>query len=67
MTKQELRKALERATGSPFIKASQFAQFIGDKNVTRVKRKYLKDIPAIDGRLYLIDEVADYLKGRIQL
>lgn len=61
MTKTEIRKALERATGSPFIKASQLAKYVGDKNVQRVRRKYLIHCQCLPGKLYLIEEVAEYM------
>lgn len=61
MTKTDLRRALERATGSPFIKASQLAKFVGDKNVSRVRRKYLINCQCLPGKLYLCEEVAEYM------
>ena len=49
-------------TGKGTIRASELAGFLGDKNVSRVKSKYLRGLEAIGGRAYLIPEVAERLK-----
>lgn len=67
MTKTDIRKALERATGSPFIKATELAKFLKDSNPSRIRQKYLKDCECLPGRLYLCDEVAEKLKEQCRL
>ena len=67
MTQTQIAKEIRRCVGGPFITAAQFAQFIGDKNVSRARRKYLQDLEAIDGKRYLISEVAERLKNSCRL
>lgn len=63
----DIAKELRRFTGKGTIRASEVAVFLGDKNVTRVKRKYLNGLEAIGGRAYLIPEVAERLKAQCVL
>ena len=67
MIKTEIAKELRRYTGRGTIKASEVAGFLGDKNVSRVKQKYLSGLEAIGGRAYLITDVAERLKEHCQM
>ena len=62
----DIAKELRRFTGKGTIRASEVAVFLGDKNVSRVKRKYLSGLEAIGGRAYLITDVAERLKADCQ-
>lgn len=62
MIRTDIAKELRRYTGKGTIRASELAGFLGDKNVSRVKGKYLNGLEAIGGSAYLIPEVADRLK-----
>ena len=62
MTQTEIRKALERFTGSPFIKSSELAVYVKDKNISRVKQRYLTGLECLPGKLYLCSEVAGRIK-----
>lgn len=63
----DIAKELRRFTGKGTIRASEVASFLGDKNISRVKRKYLSGLEAIGGRAYLIPEVAERLKAQCVL
>lgn len=67
MVRTDIAKELRRYTGKGTIKATEVAAFLGDKNVSRVKRKYLAGLEAIGGRAYLIPEVAERLKEHCEL
>lgn len=67
MIRTDIAKELRRYTGRGTIKASEVAGFLGDKNVSRVKQKYLSGLEAIGGRAYLITDVAERLKERCQM
>lgn len=67
MIRTDIAKELRRYTGKGTIKATEVAAFLGDKNVSRVKRKYLIGLEAIGGRAYLIPEVAERLKEHCEL
>ena len=67
MIRTDIAKELRRYTGRGTIKASEVAGFLGDKNVSRVKQKYLSGLEAIGGRAYLIPEVAERLKKHCQM
>ena len=58
----DIAKELRRFTGKGTIKAGEVAKFVGDKNVHRVRQKYLIGLEAIGGRAYLITDVAARLK-----
>lgn len=66
MIRTDIAKELRRYTGKGTIKASEVAGFLGDKNVSRVREKYLKGLEAIGGRAYLITDVAERLKESCQ-
>lgn len=67
MIRTDIAKELRRYTGKGTIKAKEVAGFLGDKNVTRVKEKYLRGLEAIGGTAYLIPEVAERLKEHCEL
>lgn len=62
MIRSDIAKELRLYTGKGTIRATELAAFLGDKNVTRVKDRYLRGLEAIGGRAYLIPEVAERLK-----
>ena len=67
MTKTELAREITRANGgSPLIKLSKIAEFVGDKNAQRVKRTYLEGLETI-GKLYFVPEVAEALKRNAKI
>lgn len=74
MTKTEIKKALiesikkgengkqKRWVCDPgTITKTQLACFVQQKNLNRVKEKYLKDLECFEGKYYLIDDVAQNL------
>ena len=63
MIRTDIANAMRRFTGREVIRASELAAFLGVKNVTRVKDRYLRGLEAIGGRVYLIQEVAERLKN----
>lgn len=67
MIRSDIAKELRLYTGRGTIKAKEVAGFLGDKNVTRVKDKYLRGLEAIGGTAYLIPEVAERLKEQCEL
>ena len=67
MIRTDIAKELRRYTGRGTIKAAEVAGFLGDKNVSRVKGKYLKGLEAIGGTAYLITDVAERLKEHCEL
>ena len=66
MIRTDIAKELRRYTGKGTIRASEVAGFLGEKNVSRVREKYLKGLEAIGGRAYLITDVAERLKESCQ-
>ena len=67
MIRTDITKALRRYTGRETITAKEVAEFLCEKNVYRVKQKYLTGLEAIGGRVYLITEVAERMKERCEL
>lgn len=67
MIRTDIAKELRRFTGKGTIRASEVARFLGDKNISLVKRKYLIGLEAIGGSAYLIPEVAERLKEQCVL
>lgn len=65
MTRTDIAGALRAVTeGQAFITASQLARAMGRSDQRKVKDAYLKDLEAVDGKYYLIIEVAKALKER---
>lgn len=67
MIRTDIAKELRRYTGAGTIRAKELAGFLGEKNISRVKRKYLSGLEAIGGRAYLITDVAERLKEHCQM
>ena len=65
MTARDIERDLKAAVdGASFISPGQLAKYLGQKNVTRVKEKYLKDIFKLEGtNKYFIPEIAKTLYG----
>lgn len=63
MIKTDIAKELRRYTGKGTIRAKELAGFLGVKNISRVREKYLRGLEAIGGRAYLITDVAERLKA----
>ena len=62
MIRSEIASELRRVTdGQAFITSTQLARAFGCAKADKVKEKYLKNLEAIDGKYYLIKEVADVL------
>lgn len=69
MNKTDIRSGLERHTQSPFIKAGQLAAYVGDKNLSRVRQRYLIGLECLPGKIYLCSDVAErmaQMKGGIK-
>ena len=66
MIRTDIAKELRRYTGRGTIRAKEVATFLGDKNVSRVRAKYLSGLEAIGGTAYLITDVAERLKESCQ-
>lgn len=65
MTKNDIVHALESVTdGQAFITAAQLTRAMGRTDPKRIKAAYLKGLAAVDGKYYLIREVAAVLKER---
>lgn len=63
MTRTDISAELRRVTeGQAFITVTQLARALGEKNTSRVKTKYLEGLESVNGKYYLITEVADALK-----
>lgn len=67
MTRNDIADELQRVTdGQAFITITQLATAFGRNNPAKVKKAYLSDLEAVDGKYYLIREVADVLKKRCE-
>ena len=60
MTARDIELDMKAAVnGASFITPGQLAKYLGQKNTTRVKQKYLKDAFKLeDSKKYFIPEVA---------
>ena len=68
MTKSDIAKEMRQYLGGRgTIRAKELAVFLGEGNLTRVREKYLNGLEAIDGRIYLVTEVAERLKERCKM
>lgn len=64
MTKTEIAKVLEKETnGQAFITVSQLTKLLGRTDSRKVKNSILRDLETVNGKYYLIKEVADTLKS----
>jgi len=57
----ELMKATK---GQAFITCTQLTKALGRTNSLKVKHAYLSGLEAVDGKYYLIRDVAEVLKNR---
>lgn len=64
MKKAELVKELRSYTGAGVITATKLTRFLGQKNVDRIKKKFLSDLHPVVGKAYFISEVAEELIRR---
>lgn len=65
MTRNDICAELARVTeGQAFITCSQLARALGIKHPENVKREYLVGLEAINGKYFLIREVADVIKKK---
>ena len=67
MIKSDIAKRLRQSTGQDFITATQLAKAFGMSSGKLAKRKFLTDLEAVEGKYYLIDEVAGKIKERCEL
>jgi hypothetical protein len=51
--------------GQAFITATQLARALGCADSYKVKSKYLKGLPALNGKYYLILDVAEELRKQM--
>lgn len=67
MTRNDISDELKKAAkGQAFITASQLAAALGRSDQAKVRNAYLKGLEAVDGKYYLVRDVADVLKQRCQ-
>lgn len=65
MTCSDISASLRKVTGGQaFITVSQLAKALGRTDQAKVRKAYLSDLTAVDGKYFLIAEVADVLKRR---
>lgn len=67
MIKSDIAKRLRQSTGQDFITATQLARAFGMSSGKLAKRKFLTDLEAVEGKYYLIDEVAEKIKERCEV
>ena len=59
MTAKEIERKMEQYTGAEFITPGKLTSFLGRKDVSRVKDRFLRDLPTIGGtKAYFIPDVA---------
>ena len=60
MTARDIERDMKASLdGASFITPSQLAQYLGQKNTTRVKNRYLKDVFRLEGtKKYFVPDVA---------
>ena len=68
MTQNDISAALSQvAQGQAFITCAQLTRALGRKDADKVRRSYLLDLEALDGRYYLIRDVAAILKQHCKM
>lgn len=68
MNRNDICKELSRiADGQAFITCAQLSRALGISHQERVKKDYLKGLEAINGKYYLIREVAEVIKNKCQM
>lgn len=60
MTAKDIERDMKQfVSGSSFITPGKLAQYLGQKNTTRVKKKYLSNVFSLEGtKSYFIPDVA---------
>ena len=60
MTAREIEQDMKQfVNGASFITVGQLAKYVGQKNTSRVREKYMKDVFKLEGtKKYFIPEVA---------
>lgn len=60
MTAREIEQDMKQfVNGASFITVGQLAKYLGQKNTSRVREKYMKDVFKLEGtKKYFIPEVA---------
>ena len=60
MTAREIERDMKQfVNGASFITVGQLAKYLGQKNTSRVREKYMKDVFKLEGtKKYFIPEVA---------
>lgn len=67
MTKRDIAKALKKvANDQAFMTCTELCKALGVKNRARVRERYLLGLPTLDGKYYLIDEVAESLEQHVK-
>lgn len=61
MNTNEIARELRLISGGGLISAKEVGAFVRDKNSSRVRAKYLKDLENLSGK-YLITDVAKVLR-----
>ena len=65
MTRNDICTELSRvAEGQAFITCAQLSKAMGIKHSEIVKKEYLSGLEAVNGRYFLVREVADVLKKK---
>lgn len=68
MTRNDICAELSRvAEGQAFITCTQLSRALGIKHSENVKKEYLTGLEAVNGRYYLIRDVADVLKRKCRM
>ena len=67
MTVRDIERDMKQfVSGSSFITPGKLAQYLGQKNTTRVKEKYLSNVFALDGtKSYFIPDVAKSIYAHV--
>lgn len=63
MTKNELVKDMQKFAGCSFMTRGMLTKYMGYKDNHTVGR-YLYGLPAVDGKLYFVGDIADVLIAR---
>lgn len=65
MEKKDIVKSMKQQTnGAGMITQKGFAVWMGFADQYKAKRRYLEGLEAVDGKYYLIDDIADRLIER---
>ena len=60
MVKSDLVRDMKSFThGASFISVTELTKYLGQRNITRVKTKYLTELQPVAGKKYFIPEVAE--------